>query len=82
SLSESLGRKKIMVISMFISSVLCILTALSPNFHFLLLLRTMVGVSLAGLPSIAMAYLGEEVDPKSLGKAMGLYISGNAMGAV
>ncbi|WP_433957199.1 MFS transporter [Cytobacillus horneckiae] len=82
SLSESVGRKKIMVISMFISSVLCILTALSPNFHFLLLLRTMVGVSLAGLPSIAMAYLGEEVDPKSLGKAMGLYISGNAMGAV
>ncbi|WHZ57089.1 MFS transporter [Metabacillus hrfriensis] len=82
SLSDAWGRKPIMVISMFIASFLCLLTAFSPNFHILLILRILVGISLAGLPSIAMAYLGEEVDPKSLGKAMGLYISGNALGAV
>ena len=29
-----------------------------------------------------MAYLGEEIDPKSLGMAMGLYISGNSIGGM
>lgn len=82
SLSEVWGRKPIMVISMLAASVLCVLTAFSPNFHMLILLRTLEGISLAGLPSIAMAYLGEEIEPKSLGSAMGLYICGNSIGAV
>ncbi|MDQ0197978.1 MFS transporter [Neobacillus ginsengisoli] len=82
SLSESWGRKPIMVISMLVASVVCIFTAFSPNFHFLLAFRTIEGISLAGLPSIAMAYLGEEIESKSLGTAMGLYICGNAIGAV
>ncbi|WP_429469799.1 MFS transporter [Neobacillus sp. B4I6] len=82
SLSEVWGRKPIMVISMLAASVFCILTAFSPNFHFLLGLRTIEGISLAGLPSIAMAYLGEEIESKSLGSAMGLYICGNSIGAV
>ncbi|MGG1575401.1 MFS transporter [Fictibacillus sp. NRS-1165] len=82
SLSEVWGRKPIMVISMFAASVFCILSAFSPDFHFLLVLRTIEGISLAGLPSIAMAFLGEEIEPKSLGAAMGLYICGNSIGAV
>ncbi|MDN4525095.1 MFS transporter [Fictibacillus fluitans] len=82
SLSEVWGRKPIMVISMLAASVFCILTAFSPNFHVLLILRTMEGIALAGLPSIAMAYLGEEIEPRSLGAAMGLYICGNSIGAV
>lgn len=82
SLSEVWGRKSIMVISMLATSVFCILTAFSPDFHFLLALRTIEGILLAGLPSIAMAYLGEEIEPKSLGTAMGLYICGNSIGAV
>lgn len=40
------------------------------------------GFVFAGVPAIAMAYLGEEVDPKSLGIAMGLYISGNSIGGL
>ncbi|SFE64795.1 MFS transporter, YNFM family, putative membrane transport protein [Bacillus sp. OV194] len=82
SLSEVWGRKPIMVISMLAASIICILTAFSPNFHYLLILRTLEGISLAGLPSIAMAYLGEEIEPSSLGTAMGLYICGNSIGAV
>lgn len=82
SLSEVWGRKPIMGISMLAASVLCLASAFSPNFHTLLVLRTVQGVALAGLPSIAMAYLGEEIEPGSLGSAMGLYISGNAIGAV
>ncbi len=82
SLSEVWGRKPVMVYSMFTASALCILTAFSPNFYILLAFRALVGIALAGLPAVAMAYLGEEIERKSLGAAMGLYISGNAIGAV
>ncbi|MBU8691065.1 MFS transporter [Priestia megaterium] len=74
--------RTVMVYSMLVASLLCVLTAFSPNFHLLLVFRTLVGITLAGLPSVAMAYLGEEIEPKSLGSAMGLYIIGNAIGAV
>lgn len=82
SLSEVWGRKPIMAVSMLAASVLCLASAFSPNFHTLLVLRTIQGIALAGLPSIAMAYLGEEIETGILGSAMGLYISGNAIGAV
>ncbi len=42
----------------------------------------MQGITLAGLPAVAMAYLSEEIEPKSLGMAMGLYISGNSIGGM
>lgn len=56
--------------------------AFAPNFETILLLRVLQGVVFAGLPAIAMAYLGEEIDPASLGVAMGLYISGNSVGGL
>ncbi|MFK9092106.1 MFS transporter [Bacillus salipaludis] len=82
SLSEVFGRKSVMMISLFASSILLILTAFAPNFHFLIVGRILQGISLAGLPAVAMAYLGEEIAPKSLGMAMGLYISGNSIGGM
>lgn len=82
SLSDSRGRKPIMVASLLLSSLLAMATAWSPNFSFLLLFRLMEGILLAGLPAVAMAYLGEEIDPSSLGMAMGLYISGNSIGGL
>ncbi|MED1205274.1 MFS transporter [Heyndrickxia acidicola] len=82
SLSEVFGRKSIMTISLAASSILSILTAFMPNFQLLILCRILQGITLAGLPAVAMAYLGEEIEPKSLGMAMGLYISGNSIGGM
>lgn len=82
SLSEVHGRKALMIFSLFASSVLAILTAFTPNFNVLLIFRILQGIVLAGLPAIAMAYLSEEVEPASLGMAMGLYISGNSIGGM
>ncbi|GAB6178785.1 MFS transporter [Desulfotomaculum defluvii] len=82
SLSEVFGRKSIMTISLVASSILSILTAFSSSFHLLILCRILQGISLAGLPAVAMAYIGEEIEPKSLGMAMGLYISGNSIGGM
>jgi len=82
SLSEVFGRKSIMTIALIASSIFSILTAFTQSFHLLLAGRILQGISLAGLPAVAMAYLGEEIEPKSLGMAMGLYISGNSIGGM
>lgn len=82
SISEVYGRKKMMVISLLLSSVFVMLTAFSPNYGTLLVLRTIQGIVLAGLPAIAMAYINEEFHPASLGLVMGLYISGNSIGGM
>lgn len=82
SLSEAWGRKSLMVASLLATSVLTVLSAFSPNFGVLLAVRTAQGVVLAGVPSIAMAYLSDEIEPKSLGLAMGIYISGNSIGGM
>ena len=82
SLSEAWGRKPIMTFSMVAVAILTFLIAFSPNYHMLLTLRVIQGIVFAGLPAIAMAYLGEEIEPASLGAAMGLYISGNSIGGL
>ncbi|MFL5191440.1 MAG: MFS transporter, partial [Microvirga sp.] len=82
SLSEVWGRKPVMVASLFASALLTLLSAAAPNWTSLLLARMLIGVTLSGLPAVAMAYVSEEVDPKSIGLAMGLFIGGNAVGGM
>lgn len=82
SLSEAWGRKPIMTFSMFTASILAVLASFAPNFHYLLVLRILQGFVLSGLSAIAMAYLGEEIEQKSLGMAMGMFISGNSLGGM
>lgn len=82
SLSESWGRKNIMTFSMIAVAILSIAISFAPSFGALLTLRIIQGIVFAGLPAIAMAYLGEEMEPSSLGIAMGLYISGNSIGGL
>lgn len=82
SLSEAWGRKVIMTISIVAASLCTILLAFTPSFQALIAIRVLQGFVFAGVPAIAMAYLGEEIDPSSLGVAMGLYISGNSIGGL
>ena len=82
TLSETLGRKQVMVTALISTSALAILTACGSNFASLLALRFMQGIVLAGVPSVAMAYLAEEMDSSAIASAMGLYISGNAIGGM
>ena len=77
---RSMGKKIIDDDFYFATSVLTLALAFSPNFEIILVLRVVQGIVFAGLPAIAMAYLGEEMEPASLGAAMGLYISGNSVG--
>jgi MFS transporter, YNFM family, putative membrane transport protein len=82
SLSDVYGRKSVMTFSLLASSLLAICTGFATSFHMLIIGRILLGITLAGLPAVAMAYLGEEIEAKSLGMAMGLYISGNSIGGM
>jgi YNFM family putative membrane transporter len=82
SLSDMWGRKPVMVASLVSSAVLTVVSAALPNWTALLAARALVGITLSGLPAVAMTYVSEEVHPKSVGLAMGLFIGGNAVGGM
>jgi YNFM family putative membrane transporter len=82
SLSEALGRKSMMTVSLLAASALTMATAFSPTFATLLVVRGLQGLALAGLPAVAIAYLAEEVQAGGLGLAVGLYIGGNSIGGM
>jgi len=81
-LADSLGRKPVMTWTMVATSLLGLVATLVPQFQGFLALRFLHGLAMAGLPATAMAYLAEEIDPRHLGAAMGLYIAGNSVGGL
>ncbi|USK58436.1 MFS transporter [Peribacillus asahii] len=78
--SNAWGRKKIMGISLLLTSLVGILASFSPNFETLIFLRIVQGIAMGGFPAIAMTYLSEEVSPRHIGRIMGIYIGGSAFG--
>ncbi len=81
-LSDRVGRRPVMVASLLVSSLLTLATAMVDDWSTLLVLRALLGVSLSGVPAVAMTWLVEEMDSRALGLAMGLYIGGNAVGGM
>ena len=82
ALSEGLGRRKLMFISMALAALCNLVASYLPQWHALLAARALEGILLGGVPAVAMAYLSEEIDPKGLGFAMGLYVGGTALGGM
>ncbi|WP_051378902.1 MFS transporter [Derxia gummosa] len=80
--SERWSRKRTMTVSMFGAAALTLVAALAPGWHGLLAARMAVGIVLGGVPAVAMAYLAEEIHPRGLGFAMGLYVSGTSIGGM
>ena len=80
--SEVVGRTRLIHLSLSSSAVVALLCAVAPGWTTLLVLRTLLGVTLAGLPAVAVAYLREEVHEDSSAKATGLYIGGTALGGM
>jgi YNFM family putative membrane transporter len=82
SVSDSFGRKKLMGWSLILTSLISVLCATSTTLPSLLALRLLQGIVVAGVPAVAMAYLNDEMSPRAIGAAMGLYIAGNACGGM
>ncbi|WP_414471148.1 MFS transporter [Microvirga sp. M2] len=82
AISETVSRRALMFGSMCGAAILHVGSAIAPDWHMLLVLRALEGLVLGGVPAVAMAYLAEEIHPKALGTAMGLYVGGTAFGAM
>lgn len=81
-ISERYGRTRLVTLSLVAATVLGLLGALAPSWPLLLTGRALQGLALAGLPAVAVAYLGEELHPAAAGQATGLYVGGNAIGGM
>jgi len=81
-LADRYGRKPIMLAAMVLSAILMVACSFASSFNQLLWLRGLMGLILAGLPATGMAYLSEEMDASTLGRVMGMYIAGNALGGM
>lgn len=81
-LSDALGRKSIMVITLLGAVATTLAISQVETYSSLLILRGLQGLFLGGLPAIAIAYLGDEFERKALVVAVGLYISANSLGGV
>lgn len=82
AVSERFGRRALMFASIGLASLLNLAVAVTPGWHAILALRALEGLAIGGVPAIAIAYLAEEIEPKGLGFAMGLYIAGTALGGM
>ena len=81
-LAERIGRKQIMTASMVGGALLTLLSSFAVDYTQLVGARALLGLMLGGLPAVAMAYLGDEIEGSSLGLSMGVYISGSAFGGM
>lgn len=79
-LADRFGRVAVMRWSLIASGVLGLLCAAAPSWAMLVTLRGLLGLSLAGFPGAALAYLREEIASGSHGRANATYIAGTAVG--
>ncbi len=82
ALSERYGRRTLMTASLAVAVVVGLLVPFAPSVGALIALRAVQGAALAGLPASAMAYLAEEVRPKALVAAIGMFVAGNSIGGM
>ncbi|MFD5267003.1 MFS transporter [Streptomyces sp. NPDC058335] len=82
ALSERYGRRAVMTGSLAVAVSLGLLIPFAPSLGSLVVLRGLQGAALAGLPASATAYLAEEVRPRSLVTAIGLFVAGNSVGGM
>jgi YNFM family putative membrane transporter len=82
ALSERFGRRTLMTASLSVAVAVGLLVPFAPSIGALVALRAVQGAALAGLPASAQAYLAEEVRPRALVTAIGLFVAGNSVGGM
>jgi YNFM family putative membrane transporter len=82
SVSERVARKTLMVASLCATALLTMLCATATSWTTFLVMRALAGIAFAGLPAIAMAYVGEEISQPAAGLGMGIYVAGTAVGGM
>ncbi|WP_038874766.1 MFS transporter [Vibrio jasicida] len=81
-LSESIGRKPVMMFGLFSIPAISALMLLGDSFLFLVVCRALIGVALAAFAAVAVAYMAEELDKHAFSMAIGTYIAANSLGGI
>ncbi|MEJ6549760.1 MULTISPECIES: MFS transporter [unclassified Corynebacterium] len=81
-LSERVGRRRVLQVSVLVATALSLLLAAAPGIGTLVGLRALQGVAVAGVPAVMMSFLSEEIRQDHLGRVMGLYIAGTTLGGL
>ncbi|EGU60322.1 putative multidrug resistance protein [Vibrio nigripulchritudo ATCC 27043] len=81
-LSEKIGRRKVMLISLFLLPFVGLTLLTSESLLTLTLSRAAMGFALAGYAAVAVGYMAEEFSPQALALAVGTYVSANSLGGI
>lgn len=82
SVSDAVGRKPVMVTSLFLLAIPTLLCAAAPSFRVLLVFRALQGALIPGVTAVAVAYLGDVVTPEELGPRVGGWIAASVAGGL
>jgi YNFM family putative membrane transporter len=82
AVAEGWSRKPLMSVSLLAAALLTLLSSVVSEWPMFLFIRAVEGIAIAGLPALAMAYLGEEIHPDDVGVSMGLYVGSGALGGM
>ncbi|MFD1830523.1 MFS transporter [Streptomyces desertarenae] len=82
ALSERFGRRTVMTCSLAVAVAVALVLPFAPNIEVLIALRALQGAAIAGIPASAMAYLADELHPRALVGAVGLFVAGNSVGGM
>ncbi|HIF5691079.1 TPA: MFS transporter [Vibrio parahaemolyticus] len=81
-LSESIGRKPVMMVGLFSIPAISALMLLGDSFIFLVACRALIGIALAAFAAVAVAYMAEELNKHAFSMAIGTYIAANSLGGI
>src|SRR3989344_5331473 len=75
-------RRRLMLSALLVAAFPSAASAFSANWSELLLCRALMGLCLGAVPAMAMAHVAETAQPGQVAGAMGLYVSGTALGGM
>lgn len=82
SVADRLGRVRAMAIGVVAATCFGLAAPFSADVGTLLALRLLEGAALGAVPSVALVYLSEEVERRSVAAAAGSYIAGTTVGGL
>ncbi|WP_417564009.1 MFS transporter [Microbacterium sp.] len=82
AVADRIGRVRTMAIAITAATAFGLVVPFIPWFGLMLTGRFFEGLMIGGVPAIAIAYLAEEVDPRSAARAAGTYVAGTTIGGL
>ena len=80
--ADSIGRKRIIVPSLFLLSIVTLGSAFVQDLNHLIVFRFIAGICTPGVVAVIIAYISEESDTGTAGSVMALYVTGTVLGGL